>query len=78
MVFSLIGNETQLYHVVSTTRRMVGSKRCYLCDEEFVRGDEIIVCEECGVRFHASCVDDRVEEHCPRCADEGWISAMEF
>jgi len=57
---------------------VVGSKRCYLCGEEFVRGQEIVVCEECGTRFHAACLDERAEKHCPRCADEGWISVVEF
>ncbi|MFB6184301.1 MAG: hypothetical protein ABEI96_07080 [Haloarculaceae archaeon] len=57
---------------------MVGSRRCYLCDERFVREEERIICEECGARFHAACMDAREQAHCPRCADEGWIGVMEF
>jgi len=57
---------------------MVGSRRCYLCGEPFVRGEDVTVCAECGVRFHTACLDARVEEHCPRCANEGWIAVMEF
>lgn len=57
---------------------MVGCKRCYLCGERFVRGEEIAVCEECGVRYHAACAEDRRVAHCPRCAGEGWIAVVEF
>ncbi|MFB6165663.1 MAG: hypothetical protein ABEJ31_10945 [Haloarculaceae archaeon] len=57
---------------------MVGSKRCYLCNEDLVRGEGIIVCEECGVRYHERCADARAATHCPRCVDEGWISVVEF
>jgi len=57
---------------------MVGSRRCYLCEEQFVRGEDIVVCEECGTAFHAACIEAREEDRCPRCADEGWISLMEF
>lgn len=57
---------------------MVGSKRCYLCGAELDRGDDIVVCDHCDIRCHASCLDDRDEGHCPRCLDEGWISLVEF
>jgi predicted nucleic acid-binding Zn-ribbon protein len=57
---------------------MVGSKRCYLCGERFVRGEDVIVCPECGARYHADCAAAREETHCPRCADEAWIAIVEF
>jgi len=57
---------------------MVGSRRCYICREPFVRGEEVVVCVECGTRFHARCEETRGVAHCPRCVNEGWISLMEF
>jgi len=57
---------------------MVGSRRCYICEERFARGDEITVCDDCGVRFHVVCIEARGESHCPRCANEEWIATVEF
>ncbi|WP_425499828.1 RING finger protein [Natrinema caseinilyticum] len=57
---------------------MVGSKKCYICGEHFQREDDIVSCDHCHVRFHRSCLEERDEDHCPRCIDEGWISGIEF
>jgi hypothetical protein len=57
---------------------MVGLKRCSICGEPLGRNDDMVKCEQCHIWCHRACLMERAENHCPRCADEAWISVVEF
>ncbi|WP_161596613.1 hypothetical protein [Salinigranum halophilum] len=57
---------------------MVGLKRCSICGEPLGRNDDMVKCEQCHIWCHRACLLERAESHCPRCADEAWISVVEF
>ncbi len=52
--------------------------RCYICETQFKRDDEVFFCRHCGCYCHQRCMEEYKAEACPKCVGEPMIGAVEF